>query len=349
MKAFRHLFYLSLLFPNLGLIKKTTLSHLLLWFNLKTLNVSKKHFYSSVILFVFATSSLIGSFINFNSKTITQSLTLLSISLIYFLIGFTRPDNKSFSILFDWTFYSATISLIFYFLAPESIIRSTTYFFNNANLYNIGGIAAGWKSGLLPRLNLYTPEPSFFGFIWSSIFVFGVLRKCSPWKLVIIFIAILLTFSRTALVMILLFLIIKYRKKLFIVFFVSIPLLVPYFNDILASDLSFIQRFSSIGSAIDSWDDNYFFGIGWGAFYDYASVNFLDYKDIFNFHVRVMVETGLFGFSLYMLFWLSHFDLTQFFSKRNLGTFIIFVGLSSFSAYNLWVSLYLLALNSNKR
>lgn len=337
------------MFPNLGLISKTTLSHVLLVFSLRSSRVPRRHFISSVLLMLFVLYASFGSLMHYNSKTITQSLTLISMSIVYFVIGFTKADDESFEILFNWSTLTAAISLVFYFFVPEFTIRNVTAWFNNSDLYSLGGIAASWQEALLPRLNLFTPEPSFFGFIWSSILVFGIARESKTWKFVIIFCAIFLTFSRTALVMIFLWFILRYRKASLLILGLSLPYTVPLIGDSITSDLSIVQRFGSLGSAYDAWNGNYILGIGWGSFFDYASERFLDYKDIFNLHLRVLVETGVLGFFLYMVFWFSHFDLSDFFGDKNLGTIVLFVGMSSFSAYNLWILWYLLVLNRSTK
>ena len=288
-----------------------------------------------------------GSLMHYNSKTITQSLTLISMSVVYFALGFTKANEESFNILFNWSTLTAAISLVFYFFLPEFTIRNVTVWFNNSGLFSLGGIAASWQEEFLPRLNLFTPEPSFFGFIWSSILVFGIARENKAWKFLIIFCAIFLTFSRKALVMILFWFLLRYWKASLLILGLSLPYTVPVISESITSDLSIVQRFGSLRSAYEAWNGNYFFGIGWGSFFDYASDRFLDYKDIFNLHLRVLVETGVVGFLLYMIFWLSHLDMSDFFGYRNLGTFVLFVGMSSFSAYNLWILWYLLVLNRN--
>ncbi|OGS03927.1 MAG: hypothetical protein A2251_05170 [Elusimicrobia bacterium RIFOXYA2_FULL_47_53] len=199
--------------------------------------------------------------------------------------------------------------------------------------------ARGWIGTIgipLRRTWAFMPEPSFWGtyllIAIGLLFPFAYNSKNIKNRVVFItlIIALIISFSRSAwaglMLLSLYFFYVQLRK---LRFKLKIPLLLfaalaaalifgsVYFskrfdiliNAVTFSDWSSSERFGTFGKAFEVFFEHPIIGIGWG-----NTPFFLKSEVTYNFYVQILLETGIIGFILFILF------LTQIY--RSLNSFI---------------------------
>jgi len=197
--------------------------------------------------------------------------------------------------------------------------------FRNAEIYFIykGTGIEGWSGTY--RAYGVAPEPTF----WASYlliplaflvpYLFSSLRKFWIKKILffLFFISLILTFSRSgwvsfSVILLIFPLITKIPPILKVSYFITILILITvffggvignYFEIPLFTDISFEQRLHAEVTALKIFSTSPILGIGFGNFEDftqrYLGTPFLV---TYNFYLRILAETGIFGFLIFLLF-----------------------------------------------
>lgn len=240
------------------------------------------------------------------------------------------------------------ISLIYYIMGLFAF--DFNFYYNGIQRY---GVVC---DRTIPRLvTLFNPDPNI-AVLFSSFFFFFYLcnlkKKYSKIGAVLTGIIIIMTFSRGAYigiaVGIIALIVIDKEKKVTkkILESIFIILLLFSFNFIMVKKFNFSvfetvsYRFSSIKSdngsgrkelwlnAIDTFLDYPVFGIGINSTLDYAAVKYGTNHYIHNVYLEVLSETGIIGFTTYMLFLVSVFRMikkTYITNKSALFIYIVFI------------------------
>lgn len=296
-------------------------------------------------------SVLINSFGGVNFASVTQLINLLLTYLIFKVTEnafyFSSLDKKSlFSTWFEYNSWVCLAALFLFLLGifDENIVRFFFNFFNNSGNFSKGGLIASFTEDAHARLNSFAPEPSFWGFFTAFNFALGVsMKKKNYFFLVITFVSLLLTVSRTGYLMVagLLFIFLWNRINLFFKFFLVVGFtigIVTYssyidFSSLMEVDDSFKQRFGSLAVGFKLFSEHPIFGIGIGNFQIIAKEMGLDFVDIFSLFVNIMLAGGILSISFLLIF------CKRIFNKLDLeykSTWIlILIGWLTVSSYNL--------------
>lgn len=312
-----------------------------------------------LLLFVLSTSSLLQPD-QLVLKNVTQPVYLAVYYLFYkMLLACFGSLGCSGQVLFyryyrlnSFVFFLSINMYALGFFAP-SIVRNIIIFFNNAGTFDLGGITVG-IGDFLPRLTGFSPEPSF----WSAavvlnIAVFFELKYKSAFDYLLLGInaaALGCTFGKTGLLvlvamMIYLFYLSGRFGKLFVLtggVAVAIAAVwnISFLYELLMSNESTRQRLDSVIFSVLMFLDRPLIGLGFGGFENLAVGEGKDYRDIFSFHVALLVSGGIAGFILWSCF------IAGFAKKgRNVLLFSIIVCWIGMPAYNLpfiWILLAIL-------
>ena len=282
-----------------------------------------------LIIFAFFLSSFLNG-VTLTNKNLTQPVYLSMYWLLYkiftgYFLYLNLSKNYIFEVFFKVTSLIIIISLvtfIFSFWFP-SLIRKIIAIFNNANTFDLGGIAIG-VGDYVPRLTGFSPEPSFWStLIAINISVFLSWKKSKTrWDFIIFLVnilSLLVTFGRTGYFIFVITIVYFLLSKLNLLFrFVFLILLTPstiflalHIYEFLASDLSAIQRFDSIFFAIDVWTNYPILGVGLGSFESLSLAAQNDFRDVFSLYFNLLLSGGLVVLLMWFLF------LTSFVRARN--------------------------------
>lgn len=328
----------------------------------KNITFDKYDFLFLLIICTFFLSNFVNG-VTLTNKNLTQPIYLLMYWLLFkFFIGFFlyRKINKNyvFEIFFkvnSLIIIISLISFIFSFWFP-SIIRNIIAIFNNANTFDLGGIAIGFGD-YIPRLTGFSPEPSF----WSALIAINISVYLSwqkvknRWDFIVLLaniLSLLVTFGRTGYfifaVTVTYFLLSKLNVFFRVVFLIFLTPVITYFvlyiYALLVDDLSAIQRFDSIFFAIEVWTNYPILGVGLGSFESISLAAKNDFRDVFSLYFNFLLSGGVIVLFLWLLF------LASFIRKSN--NYVLFAICSCWlvmPAYNLpFIWLLLAAIKLDK-
>lgn len=184
-------------------------------------------------------------------------------------------------------------------------------------------------------------DPNFTGsFLNIGVVIFAYLyvtQKKRIWAFLIFFLltAIILTFSRSAYLMLFLEIFIlgllKYRKLLLIlilvpiILYLSVPKFAERINGAINLDITATERVESWRKGIEIFKENYLFGVGFNNIRNaFEKNNLLKVftKDggnsgagVDSSFLFVLITTGVIGFLVYIIFWISF--IKRFIKKKN--------------------------------
>ena len=308
-------------------------------------------------------------------KEFTQLFNIL-IMMIHLPILYVVFRNKKFSeikkiinVLLFSTFLLVFYSFYQYFSYFVNFLPKVD-FFRNATIYGIyrGSGMGGWSGTY--RTCSVAPEPTF----WASYLLIPIsflipylfsFRKFWIKKILFLlfFLSLVLTFGRSgwigfALMLLIVPLVLKISPKLkFCYFMITLILITFTFGGIIGnylkipifSDSSFAQRLYAQLSAFEIFSTNPILGVGFGNFQNFAENYFIS-KPYFsflvthNFYLRILAETGMLGFLIFLLFLGFLFRealrgklMTKQIKNKEIERFVQGLELSFFSILIVWV------------
>jgi hypothetical protein len=324
-------------------------------------------FYFFIFLFFLTITILLNSITDFNLLSFTQ---LFNIFLTYCIFKVTQilRNNMKISdeiILTKWFQFCSIlcfISIIIFVIGiiNEPFVRTVFEFFNNSGNFSQGGVITEFSEEQSARLNSLSPEPSFWGFFSAFNLALGLcIPKKNKFLLMITFISLILTFSRTGFLMLAIYLIYRVWDyniyfKLIIIGLVSISIIIllNYFNIgiLLSVDESFRQRFGSLLISIDLFIKNPILGIGLGRFASLSQTMGLDYRDVYSLFFNFLVSGGIVTFLIFLIFCKKIYSNLEI--KYRSVWIIILAGWLTVSSYNLpyiWVFIGILIKYNEKK
>ena len=315
-----------------------------------------------IILFIFiAFVSLILNVINLNTQSFFVSLLYLVrwafyASLYFVLFDFDKKFKKIISYLLLFSgFLVVLVGYIQYFLYPDL-----------KNLYYLG-----WDEHLYRMFSGFL-DPNFAGaffviyFIFSLNFLKDSVQRKKYFQIIIYgfisvisFLAILLTYSRSALIMLFLslgiYLVMIRKGKLLILFSVLLMLLIfvspksfQTEGTNLLRSVSSEARIQSMQQGITIFEKSPVFGIGFNA-YRYAQNKYLGLNNIYwqtthsgagtdNSFLFVLATTGVVGFAAYLFLLFRLFKLAKKNLKNNFFSLILFSSLAGLILNSLFIN-----------
>lgn len=285
-------------------------------------------------------------------SALTQVINYLMMFLIFLASYSLANRSRAFAISLLERYYSIGIFLVAVSLVvfAVGIVRPGVVYMvsavvNNANTFDLGGIAATFHRDLLPRLTGLSPEPSFWSIYIATLIAVGLALRRRPASLPMLslFVALVCTLALTGFVAVAaLFIYRVYRNRpLFLIVSIlfaiaAIPLAIHVIdvNNINVDfNLSVEQRFDSLATGWRAFAGSPLFGLGWSGFVEHARINQLDYPVVFNYYLQIATDGGLFIVLFLIMFLMSVFVATGPAFRGILV--VIFVAWASVPSYNL--------------
>lgn len=301
-------------------------------------------------LFLFLVFSfVVGSVFAFSrSYVVTQFANyffMVAIMVVTFHFSRSRSGKpirlleKYFDIGFLYIFASLTLYAVG--MMQPQLVRGIIGLFNNADTFDVGAITTTIYEGIFPRLTGFSPEPSFWAIYIITVVAVGITtgRRVYSFKILILLIAVLATFSRTGYIVLLGFAVFEIVRRyplsslgLILVGLFVLPLVLsPFALDKV--DLSTAQRLGSLTEGWRIFSENPVFGLGWGGFVEYSARHGLDYPVIFNYYLQLAADGGVLVLCSFVAFAAIIFWKTP---KTHRGVILaILVSWMSVPAYNL--------------
>ena len=314
---------------------------LLLFYLFVRKNDAKIHFpkeFKFIIYFViYISASLIYRYLSgqsINNTFYSQLMTIIIYSFFYLILIniFIMQKIKRISYYIHYFILICVILSIYTslqaFVSPDSMLF---HLFRNTNsswrpILTLGGNYATW--GNLNRVTGLGIEPmtwsAFLAIPLSILFprLIFKFRIKDLFSFLFIFICFLLTCSRTgwiafalAIIYLPIFILTGIKRKIFVsimTIFVCISSVVfinYYINNMkIRTDWSLLERMAGTNSSWNMFIDNPLIGIGYGGFSlkrDEYSVNYgpgVTGSYSYNYYIRLLGETGIIGFCLWILF-----------------------------------------------
>lgn len=294
-------------------------------FNNKTKTIS----FLLIIFNIFLNLSLINS-INKNIS-IYFNIRFFIFSIFIFLLLFPKIDKKYFK---DGFIYSGVIQgiMAIYQFANQKIIANKFLGLSDHFPYDLGTSVVENYSGRFLRSYGLLPHPNILGIflVTSFAFLFFEILKnrkknyINYFLLGIIFIGIILTFSRAAFIILIVFIlitlfyIIKNKVKInvekiviiFLILFTNIfifkSLIFTRISDNRLNNISNIERENQYFESTDIVRNNFLFGVGERNYTTYISrvdniKNVYDLKPVHNIYILILSELGIFGFVTFII------------------------------------------------
>lgn len=318
-----------------------------------------------IIFILFISSSIIPSIIYSNGitiKSLSQPIFLLIYFILYKLLQAWFSSCKSdtvnlFETIFKINTYVIFFSLLFFcigFINP-SLSRISVELFNNANTFDLGGIAVG-SGDWLPRLSGFSPEPSFWSlYIVLNIAIFmDVYKKIkiNGFYLIINLLSLVVTFGRTGyFVFAILFLYYIMKNSLIlriviILFFVGVIVNLKLLAN-FELDASIVQRLDSLFFSYFLWEQSVYLGYGFGNFEYYSQLFQKDYRDVFSLWFNLLFSGGILSITLLLAYLITFYR----YGKSNYLLFSIMLGWCVMPAFNLpfiWMYLAIISIKLEK-
>jgi len=254
------------------------------------------------------------------------------LSIFVFLLSFTKINKNIFKDGFIYSsFFEACIAI--YQFADQKIIANKFLGLSNHFPYDLGTSVIENINGRLLRSYGLLTHPNILGIFLLIGFIFLFIKMLNQdnkkylnyFLLGVIFIGIILTFSRTVFLMLLIFFIIffvykiknkDFKKndiyKLSIIFFIIFSNLFIFKNLIFTrisdnrlNNISNSERSNQYLESINVIKDNFFFGVGERNYtlyiLDKNQSNDPYIKPVHNIYLLALCELGLFGFIIFIL------------------------------------------------
>lgn len=326
-------------------------TNLIIWIIIQNKKINLKKYYLSKPIFLFVVICIVSLVLNLYRLNI-DSLFVSSLYLVrwvlyaslYFVIG-----------SFDKEFVKR---IKYFLLVPITIILGFGFIQYNfyqslRNLYYLG-----WDEHLYRLFGSFL-DPNFAGaflvitFIFLLNLLFEIYKGKSYVKITLLFslltinfIEIYLTFSRSALVMLVVslvtYLILIGKKRLLVMFAVFLILLAIFSPKSFQTEGTNLFRIASSEARVDSAkaalkviDQNLIFGVGFNAFryvmFDYGIVNDAKWETTHagagtdNSFLFVLATTGLIGLSIYLFLLSKVFSLAKLKSNNKMAVVVVAV------------------------
>jgi O-antigen ligase len=269
-------------------------------------------------------------------------------------------DYKAISGIIKVSGYLFIVPSLLYYLLGVINVGGNFNAFNGLTVYGVT-IDRG-----IPRLNGIISDPNVFVF-YSTLFFFFLFFKQNKLSsdytlLCLVSVAMMLTLSRGGFLAIVLPIIIYYFNNIFaslfkirlqvtsilklFIFVICMFFLLSYFlqnSPLVSGFLETRLETASQGSGrFEIWEnglslfiDNPFFGVGWYNFLYYNVNSFDRFNYAHNTFLEVLVELGMVGFAIYLLFWAL--ILTRTLQLAAIGKrykFLVFTLISFFISFN---------------
>lgn len=323
----------------------------------------RKYFLKKPIL-IFVSVGLISLILNFYNLTLETFL----ISFLY-LVRFVSYVSLYF---ITKEFNSSTknkISILLLFSGFITVLIGYVQYFYYPNLGNL--IYLGWDEHLYRMFSSFL-DPNFAGiffviyFIYTLVFVKNYLIRRNIYKLILVtllsfftLIAIYLTYSRSALIMlfisIITFLILNKKSKLIFIVVLILSLMIFISPKSFKTEGTNLLRTVSSESRITSmkyglyiFEKNPIFGVGFNA-YRYAQNKYLGLNNIYwrtthagagtdNSFIFVLATTGVVGFIAYLYLILNILNLAKSNLTKNRYSAVLFSSLSGLLISSIFIN-----------
>jgi O-antigen ligase len=314
---------------------------------LKTIRIHKMHSFEIVMLIFILLHSMTAANYKYPHMSI-RFIALYLIVLVFFLVGrflTTKLEiNQIEKIISRTGFIGVIISLVYYFIG---IIASGMNFYGSNIDYF--GLTIDRST---PRLTgVASNDPNILVFYFTLYFFFTITNlseRVNKVGFMLVSLSIILTFSRGAYLAIAFGLIIlfitsnriktKIKSITITIGFVSILYLLG--NRVPLNPINYItNRFSNLltdawsgrlgiwSNAMNTFLNNPVFGIGINSIREYNLENYMRSVYVHNSLIEVLVETGIVGISLYMIFWFLLLRTANILSKKQKKTKYLLVTL----------------------
>jgi hypothetical protein len=294
------------------------------------------------------------------TQIVNHVLTYVLFKFGLLLLYKTQPDpdvllRKIFAINTYWQI--PAIVIFFVGIYSPSFLIGFTSAINNAGNFSIGALGESLETA---RSFGFAPEPSFWSFfIAVNLAIALIIPKPNAFLLSINFLNLLLTVGRTGFLIATCILVIRFAKysKLFTALLLISAFALVFFGfdyinirTLQSVDNSFFQRIDSLFIATNLIRENPLFGIGLGNFRIYSEMNELQYSDIFNLFLNLLVSVGGVGFFCYAAMLFFSFERVN--AKYNLPFYAAVIGWMTVSSYNLpfvWIIFSIMVYTSEYR
>ncbi|USD94748.1 hypothetical protein CTT30_00885 [Vibrio coralliilyticus] len=273
-------------------------------------------------IFYFCMTSLWSEYVESSSRMVfLMIINLFCFSVIYACLNSYTSQYG----LYDLVTFFIKFNLVIFSIAFVIYIITLFAYGNSYTSYEGSILGVFMVNKGMPRLVAYAPDPNMVSLFISAPLFLRLFLNRGKFDIVVLFFSLLLfmTWSRAAiavLVVVLLFLILfnsmsfiknftfSYRTLIFVFLFT----LIIYFSveifslqELIERRLSDVHRasgrFDIWSNAIDIIIDNPYFGVGVYSFAKWNMALFNDAHHTHNTYLDILVESGIFGFTLFSI------------------------------------------------
>jgi O-antigen ligase len=300
----------------------------LVFFAKSSLVTNKIKFQIHDLFFIFLFFLALISLIYSTNIDVAASLRLIgNLSILYLYYFFAKnllakkTPNQLVSIVLISSLIYSCLSLLVYLESMFNAIGLSHFILSHRLGFVIGGFGKIRMSGLEidPNFFVLYLTPGLFLSLWSILIKHKVINKKLSYTVFIsTFICLILSLSRVGILtnislifLTLLFIFKRIKFQHLIIISIIIIVLLNVFRDEILSRFELIttefqpmgmNRYSLLLFGLDLFQKSPFFGLGFNQFAEYFSRSYGEIRYSHNTYLSVLVELGIIGLGLYLLF-----------------------------------------------